>query len=117
MNAWLLAVPSRGQGVERGLNQQVGSNRANVSNLFSPGKLQVTLQDPGNSRRSSMRPKTTPRLNRWAFLLLITLMTLGASRAFGAGRVVEVTYAPSEKPGELVIGVTYRVWLPEGMST
>jgi hypothetical protein len=36
--------------------------------------------------------------------------------AAATGRIVEARYPPSEKPGELVFGVTYRVWIPEGVT-
>ncbi len=35
--------------------------------------------------------------------------------AHGAGTIVEVSYPPSDRPGELVYGVTYRAWIPEGV--
>ena len=47
-------------------------------------------------------------------LLLLTI--LAPSAAVGAGRIVEVTYPPSDKPGELVYGVTFRAWIPDGVS-
>ena len=46
-------------------------------------------------------------------LLLLTI--LAPFSAFGAGRIVEATYPPSEKPGELVYGVTFRAWIPDGV--
>jgi hypothetical protein len=36
--------------------------------------------------------------------------------ASGAGRYLEVSYPPSDRPGELRLGVTYTLWLPEGVS-
>ncbi|HYF34839.1 MAG TPA: hypothetical protein VD994_06060 [Prosthecobacter sp.] len=44
------------------------------------------------------------------FLLLLALLPQFLQ---AAGRYVEVTYPPSDKPGELVYGVTYTIWLPE----
>ncbi len=41
---------------------------------------------------------------------------LGAGPLQASGKYYEVTYPPSEKPGELVIGVTFTVWIPEGVS-
>jgi len=35
--------------------------------------------------------------------------------ASAAGRYLEVTYPPSTQPGELQLGVTYTLWLPEGV--
>ena len=37
-------------------------------------------------------------------------------RRTGAGTIVEVSYPASEKPGELAFGVTYRVWIPDGVA-
>ena|SRR5579862_5941186 len=37
------------------------------------------------------------------------------SMAQGAGRYVEVEYPPSAAPGELQVGVTYILWIPEGV--
>src|SRR5260370_38209848 len=36
--------------------------------------------------------------------------------AEGAGRYVEVEYPPSSAPGELHVGVTYILWIPEGVT-
>ena len=36
--------------------------------------------------------------------------------AQGAGRYVEVEYPPSAAPGELQVGVTYILWVPEGVT-
>src|SRR5258706_16461019 len=36
--------------------------------------------------------------------------------AQGAGRYVEVEYPPSAAPGELQVGVTYILWIPEGVT-
>src|SRR5450631_3733581 len=36
--------------------------------------------------------------------------------AQGAGRYVEVEYPPSAVPGELQVGVTYILWIPEGVT-
>jgi len=38
-----------------------------------------------------------------------------AGPAPAAGRYLEVTYPPSTQPGELQLGVTYTLWLPEGV--
>src|SRR3954471_3477438 len=48
----------------------------------------------------------------WFALLL---MPLGATSAYGAGTIVEVSYPASDKPGELAYGVTYRAWFPDGV--
>ena len=36
--------------------------------------------------------------------------------AQGAGRYVEVKYPPSAAPGELQVGLTYILWIPEGVT-
>src|SRR6266568_3809398 len=36
--------------------------------------------------------------------------------AQGAGRYVEAEYPPSAAPGELQVGVTYTLWIPEGVT-
>lgn len=46
---------------------------------------------------------------------LIVLVSAAAAQA--AGQYVEVSYPPSEQPGELQFGVTYTVWIPEGVET
>lgn len=47
-------------------------------------------------------------------LLLSIIATVSISQA--GARVYEVTYPPSTQPGELVLGVTYRLWVPEGVT-
>ena len=37
--------------------------------------------------------------------------------ASAAGPYYEVSYPPSEKPGELQFGVTYTIWIPDGVKT
>jgi hypothetical protein len=48
---------------------------------------------------------------------LILLLCLMPVLATAAGRYFTVEYPPSEKPGELVYGVTYTLWLPEDVKT
>ena len=55
---------------------------------------------------------TLPRVVIGTFLVVAASCSSSAS---GAGRLVEVGYPPSDKPGELVYGVTFRVWLPDGV--
>jgi hypothetical protein len=52
-----------------------------------------------------------PRTPLWA----IALSLLAAGMARADGRYFEVRYPPSDKPGELRLGVTYTVWVPEGV--
>lgn len=46
----------------------------------------------------------------WGTLLL-------GSTALAAGKYAEVSYPASDQPGELSLGVTYRVWIPDGVAT
>jgi hypothetical protein len=48
--------------------------------------------------------------------LALVLAPMAAPEARASGRVVEVSYPASDKPGELVYGVTYRVWIPDGVA-
>ena len=51
------------------------------------------------------------------FLAAIAACTLTfPAAAQGAGRYVEVEYPPSAAPGELQVGVTYILWIPEGVT-
>ncbi len=43
------------------------------------------------------------------------LILLCAQASLAAGRYVEVSYPPSDEPGELRFGVTYTLWLPDGV--
>lgn len=47
--------------------------------------------------------------------LVLTIGLFTASPAFAAGSYHEVSYPPSDKPGELVFGVQYTVWIPDGV--
>ncbi len=47
--------------------------------------------------------------------LFLLVGIASVAQAGGGGRVVEVEYPPSREPGELVFGVTYRVWIPDGV--
>ena len=46
--------------------------------------------------------------------LMILPLWAHADAASAAGRYLEVTYPPSTDPGELQLGVTYTLWIPEG---
>ncbi|HEU5116986.1 MAG TPA: hypothetical protein VFT74_09955, partial [Isosphaeraceae bacterium] len=50
-------------------------------------------------------------------ILIALSLSLPALSAQGAGTIQEVHYPPSDKPGELVYGVTYRLWIPDGVET
>jgi hypothetical protein len=51
-------------------------------------------------------------------LILALLLACGAtSTALAGGAYHEVKYPPSDKPGELIYGVTYTVWIPDGVKT
>jgi hypothetical protein len=45
----------------------------------------------------------------------LTTTLLAATAAFGAGQYFEIEYPPSTKEGELQIGVTFTLWVPEGV--
>lgn len=53
---------------------------------------------------------------RWPTTVALVLLALVAPTAQGSGTIHEVTYPPSDKAGELVYGVVYRVWIPEGVA-
>ena len=56
---------------------------------------------------------------RTAFLALSAILACPLSfpgLARGAGRYVQVEYPPSIVPGELQVGVTYILWIPEGVT-
>ena len=48
-------------------------------------------------------------------LLMFSFM-FSASSAFADGTYFSIEYPPSEQPGELIYGVTYTVWIPEGVA-
>lgn len=45
------------------------------------------------------------------------VLALVASTASASGRYVEVEYPPSTEPGALQFGVTYTLWIPDGVKT
>lgn len=47
-------------------------------------------------------------------LLSMAVMLTSGGTALAAGRYVAITYGPSDRPGELTMGVTYTLWLPDG---
>ena len=65
--------------------------------------------------RIKMRMKMTMTM-KTEHALVILLTALWALPAFGAGRIVEAEYPPSEKAGELVYGVIFRAWIPDGVT-
>lgn len=69
-----------------------------------------------SSRSTPENPSRRSRFWASAFLLLAALaFSQPAEAAQARGRILTVEYAPSEEPGELVYGVTYRLWVPEGV--
>src|SRR5713226_5826188 len=54
----------------------------------------------------------------FSILLAATVAMALASHAAaqGTGRYVEVEYPPSTAPGQLQVGVTYILWIPEGVT-
>ena len=68
---------------------------------------------PGLAVSRSTEVSRTPAL----FLAATVACALAlAAAAQGAGRYVEVEYPPSAAPGELQVGVTYILWVPEGVA-
>jgi hypothetical protein len=51
--------------------------------------------------------------HRW--LIFAAFSLVASCGAFS--RSLEVTYPPSTQPGELALGVTYRLWIPDGAKT
>jgi hypothetical protein len=49
-------------------------------------------------------------------ILAVTLTLVVGDKATAAGRYLEVTYPPSTQPGELQLGVTYTLWIPDGVA-
>jgi hypothetical protein len=50
-------------------------------------------------------------------LLAALVVLVAAGPAGAAGRYLEVTYPASDKAGELQLGVTYTLWVPDGVTT
>lgn len=53
-------------------------------------------------------------MSRLLTALVALILTLPVT---AAGNYLEVTYPPSDKAGELQLGVTYTLWLPDGVKT
>src|SRR5882757_3674131 len=50
-------------------------------------------------------------------ILLVAFLTLTATnRATATGRTIEVSYPPSDQAGELQLGVSYTLWIPDGVT-
>lgn len=49
-------------------------------------------------------------------ILLLALLFIPAP-VWAGGQYFTVEYAPSQKPGELIFGVTYTLWIPDGVKT
>jgi len=54
---------------------------------------------------------------RRTFVIAFLFALGGSSVSFAAGNYLEVTYPGSKDTNELVLGVTYRLWIPEGVKT
>jgi HEAT repeat protein len=61
----------------------------------------------------SFLPRSVVRSILFSCLVLLAC----SSSAPAAGRYLEITYPPSDKAGELQLGVTYTLWIPEGVAT
>ncbi len=68
-----------------------------------------------NSQTGFVRAWLVSTFRRWHFLVLCIAVAAGESSA--AGRYLEVKYPASEMPGELQMGVTYTLWLPDDVKT
>jgi poly(3-hydroxybutyrate) depolymerase len=55
-------------------------------------------------------------LKRILLGFLAASLLLTAADAMAAGAYVEVSYPPSTQPGELQLGVTYTLWIPDGVA-
>jgi hypothetical protein len=53
---------------------------------------------------------------RFTVLLVVALSLASAGHASAAGRFIEVSYPPSNQTGELQLGVTYTLWVPDGVA-
>jgi hypothetical protein len=49
------------------------------------------------------------------FIVFVLAVVLSSTSVHASGSIVEVSYPPSLKAGELAFGVTYRVWIPDGV--
>src|SRR4051812_35614210 len=56
-----------------------------------------------------------PSMFRVSARSVLLLIAFGTPVANGSGSIVEVSYPPSDEPGELVYAVTFRAWLPDGV--
>lgn len=52
-------------------------------------------------------------LSRFLRYLTAVVAFLAPAAVWAAGQVCEVGYSPSARPGELQLGVTYRLWVPD----
>ncbi len=48
---------------------------------------------------------------------IVALACALAASTFASARTLEITYPPSTAPGGLTLGVTYRLWIPDGAKT
>src|SRR4051812_41348717 len=54
-------------------------------------------------------------MNRLAHLVVFLALT-PVPTASAAGRYFDVTYPASTRPGDLQVGVTYTLWVPDGVA-
>jgi hypothetical protein len=52
-----------------------------------------------------------------AFTLSAIAVLGWAGTVLGAGQYLKVEYPPSKVPGEMILGVTYTLWIPDGVKT
>ena len=53
---------------------------------------------------------------RTPIVAAIVMLVAGAGAVHAGGRYFDVIYPPSQQPGELTIGVTHTVWIPDGVT-
>src|SRR6267154_5917830 len=56
------------------------------------------------------------KFNLRALLLTACCLCFLSRPIHGAGKYLQVEYPPSAAPGELQVGVTYILWIPEGVT-
>ncbi len=52
----------------------------------------------------------------WSAILLALCCWASGQASWGAGKIHEVTYPASTEPGKLSLGVTYSIWIPDGVT-
>ncbi len=93
-------------------------------NSFLAAGLTVMLTMSAIAQQSStgfeVEEKRRLSMSNTPFSIFLTATVAWAlaipAAAQGAGRYVEVEYPPSAAPGELQVGVTYILWIPDSVT-